>query len=383
MTANRERGAQSRKQVSYQGKPERGLFERSTSDGGRVYEMCVKRSGKVIRRKLAAQTATDAVREMRALVAKIDAGTHLVSRTDLSLQELRDTWAEWATGPTTTLTPRVVELYLQRLDQHVIPQLNRYTRATAVTPAQLRKLIDRLTASGLSGGSVCGCVSAVSAIFRFGVRNGLLESNPVRGLELGDRPSGKRNRQPRYLDRQEIDALLAKLPDEHRPVAACMAFAGLRVSEVLGLTWAMVDLDSGMLDLSTTGTKTAGSAAPVPMTGDLVAELRAHRRRQSSIERLQPEALLFPTNRKVMLRAINAAGDAAGLNADGGVKVGNHDLRHSCASLLLSANVPPARVAAILRHSNPRTTLSIYAGVTTAERASLVSDLERALVASE
>lgn len=78
-------------------------------------------------------------------------------------------------------------------------------------------------------------------------------------------------------------------------------------------------------------------------------------------------------------RALRSAGTAAGLNAEGVKKVAPYDLRHSCAGLLLAARVPVPRVAAILRHSDVRTLLTVYAGVVEAERAELRGDLEAAL----
>ncbi len=130
-------------------------------------------------------------------------------------------------------------------------------------------LVDRLNAKRLSGSSVHGIVTATSALLRFAARRGVIEANPCRLLERGDKPSAKRNVEPRYLDREQIDLLLSKMGDEFRPVAACMAFAGLRVSEALALRWRDVDLDGAMLDVH--GTKTKASTQPVPMIADLVA----------------------------------------------------------------------------------------------------------------
>ena len=56
-----------------------------------------------------------------------------------------------------------------------------------------------------------------------------------------------------------------------------------------------------------------------------------------------------------------------------------HDLRHSCAGLLLAAGVPAPNVAAILRHADPRITLMVYAGLVESQRAELKDDLELAL----
>lgn len=100
----------------------------------------------------------------------------------------------------------------------------------------------------------------------------------------------------------------------------------------------------------------------------------AHRARQQTID---PDALVFHHMRHAVLRAIYVAGDAAGLNT-GGKRVGCHDLRHSCAGLLLAAGVPAPRIAAIMRHANVQTPLTTYAGVIETQRADLRGDLEEA-----
>jgi integrase len=63
----------------------------------------------------------------------------------------------------------------------------------------------------------------------------------------------------------------------------------------------------------------------------------------------------------------------------GTTKVAPHDLRQSCAWLLLAAGVPAPKFAGILRHADTRTTLTVYAGlVVESERAALRDDLELA-----
>jgi len=371
-------GEQSRRPVVYRGERIAGLYERDTGDGRVMYELRRKVSGKMVRRTLAATTPTDAIREARAAATRIEDGARLVGRSTATLQELRDAFEEWATGRASPLAASTRDLYLLRLDKHVLPALGSPTRVQDVTAAHLRGMIDKLAATQ-SGSSVRGCVVAASALFRHAVRRGIVATNPVRHLERGDRPSGKRKTEPRYLDRTELDRLLDALGDDMRPVAAVMAFAGLRVSEALALRWRDVGLDERMLDVP--GTKTDASAQPVPMTADLVRELRDHRRRvgAKNLPRVHAEALVFPHDRRNVLRAIYAAGDRAGLNPEGVSKVSCHDLRHSCAGLLFSAGVSAPKVAAILRHSDVRVTLTTYAGLVETDRADLRDDLEAAL----
>jgi integrase len=360
------------------------LHERFTRDGRHIFEARMKVAGKSIRHRLASTTATDAIREQRRWVAERDAGVRLVGRSDMTVRELRGEWERWARSPASSYAARTIESYLDALDRRVLRILGPETKAASVQPPHLRALIDTLCAEGLAGSTVHGAVTATSALLRFGVRRGVIESNPTRLLERGDKPSAKRRREPRYLDRAQIDDLLANLGDEFRPVAATLAFAGLRVSEGLALRWQDVDFDAAILDVR--GTKTVASAQPVPLISDLAAELRAHRSRQASVSllRIGREALVFvtasgrPQDRHNAARAIRAAGDAANLNTGGGKKVAPHDLRHSCAALLLGAGVPAPKVAAILRHSDARVTLSFYAGIVENQRADLRADLEQA-----
>ena len=112
---------------------------------------------------------------------------------------------------------------------------------------------------------------------------------------------------------------------------------------------------------------------------DNASELREHRSRVAgqALTRVQPDALVFTTSRgrphgrRNVLRAMCAAGDAAGLNSDGRELVGVHDLRHSFVAVALAAELTLPEAAALARHANPRVTATVYAGLTDTARAGL------------
>jgi integrase len=368
-----------RRPVIYRGERVPGLYERRDRDGSTAYELRRKVDGKAVRRTLTATTATDAIAEARRVAVKVEDERSMIGSPTVTLAELRDAFAEWSSSRASTLAGSTRELYMLRLDRHTLRLLGARTRAADVTPAHLRSMIDRLRVEGASSSSVRGVIVATSALFRFAVRRGIVATNPVRLLERGDRPSGKRTTEPRYLDRSQIDRLLDALGQEYRPIAAVLAFAGLRVSEALALRWRDVDLRGGMLNVA--GTKTAASSVPVPLAADLAAELQAHRSTLASrdLQHTRPDALLFTQSRRNVLRAINHAGDAAGLNPEGVERIGCHDLRHSCAGLLFAAGVTAPTVAAMLRHSDTRVTLTTYAGLVETDRAGLRRELDAAL----
>jgi integrase len=150
------------------------------------------------------------------------------------------------------------------------------------------------------------------------------------------------------------------------------------VSEALGLRRRDVDLRGGSLtikaQLGTDGTrvalKTRRSAATVPILPALGRELRKHRSRQAGrgLSFLHPDALVFttargkPQSRRNALRAVHAAGEAAGLNGDGREPVGLHDLRHSYITLALDAGASLPETSALGRAS-VRVIAHVYAGL--------------------
>lgn len=198
---------------------------------------------------------------------------------------------------------------------------------------------------------------------------GSVRWNPVRELERGERPSGKRRSEPRNLSVSEIERLLAKMTDESRPIAAALFYAALRVSEALAVCWSDVDFEQATLTVRST--KSEASWATIPLLPPLAAELRTHRERKGArgFALIRPDALVFqtingkPVHRRNVLRAVQNAAGKAGLNGKAREPVGCHDLRHSCAAFAFSLGMRPVEVSRLLRHADPAVTLSVYAGL--------------------
>jgi integrase len=260
----------------------------------------------------------------------------------------------------------------------VLPELGR-RQLDDVQLVDVRRLVDRLGAAGLAPATVTGTVGILSGLLRYAVKSGLLDRNPVRDLDRDDRPGSTRLTEPRYLTAGELEQLLARLSPTFRPVACVCTFAGLRISEALGLRWRDVDLTAGELTVTAqlgaggerVPVKSAASAATVPLLPALARELRDHRSSlaERDLRRVHPDALVFttargrPQSRRNALRAVHTAGDAAGLNGDGREAVGLHDLRHSYVALALAAGATLAETAALARHANARVTAQVYAGL--------------------
>jgi len=205
-------------------------------------------------------------------------------------------------------------------------------------------------------------------------KKGYIPHNPID--RLTETPS---------IDVKEIEPLsiaevnkLLSLNNEWTPLFTLLVGTGLRRGEALGLAWDHIDLTTGTLKVTRSlvstraGTrfvdpKTDESRRTVPLNDSVVRQLNAHRVRQAEYrlgmgKHWQDNDLVFPstigTPREpaVVNRALARSITAAGIDR----KVRVHDLRHTCASLMIENGVPPKVVQDIMGHSSYTVTMNIY-----------------------
>ncbi len=152
---------------------------------------------------------------------------------------------------------------------------------------------------------------------------------------------------------------------------------GLRQGELLGLKWEGVDLEAGMLQVRRTLSngqftppKTAKSRRSVNLTPAAVEALKRHSERQAkemmkAVTLYKDQGLVFaslvgtPLSRRNLTRSFKALLQRAGLPHT----VRFHDLRHTCARLLLSPGFNGKFVQELLGHATIAITLDTYSHV--------------------
>jgi integrase len=157
------------------------------------------------------------------------------------------------------------------------------------------------------------------------------------------------------------------------------ASTGLRLSELLGLTWADVDLSTGtihvhnQLSVAKGGKparlvplKTGAGVRSVYLVPELVSILKHHKADAFEHGHAGASNVVFSTSEGKPLsqanagRALRTAGDKAGLNPEGGDRVSWHDLRHTAISRLIAAGLDVVEVQRQAGHARPSITLDIY-----------------------
>ena len=210
---------------------------------------------------------------------------------------------------------------------------------------------------------------------RLAVRNQWIADNPISKLEHDERPHPTR-RPPRVLGQQEITALLVSCPPSQLLPIATALFTGLRISELLALSWGDIDLarDSvhvrAQLSRAARGAparrvapKTRAAHRQIPLPPQLSALLTEHKH---SSPFTAPSDWVFATShgtphtqRNVHPRLAQAI-HGAGLDQSAG-RVRFHDLRHTYAShLIIDVGLDVVQVSRILGHASPDTTLRVY-----------------------
>lgn len=158
----------------------------------------------------------------------------------------------------------------------------------------------------------------------------------------------------RRLTRAEAARLLKAADVPHVAVAiALMLGTAARIGAILSLTWDRVDFGTGLIRYGDPSDKTRRKGrATVPMTEDLRQRLEIAR--QAALTEHVVEYAVGPV--KSIKRGFARAVAKAKLK-----NVTPHALRHSAASWMAEAGVPMTEIAAVLGHSDSRTTERIYA----------------------
>ncbi len=260
------------------------------------------------------------------------------------------------------LAANSIESYRRDLEKLAAFLKAQKTGLAGVDETALIRFIHAQSRSGLSPRSLARLVSALRSFFRFLVLSGFLKKDPSAGL---DAPSTWFSL-PKVLSVDEVEALLAA-PDlgdaygmRDRAMLEVLYGSGLRVSELVGLEPADVNLDNGFLICRGKG----GKERIVPLGRSACDFVRRYVSGARVRDAAKGGKTLFLSRRgkaftrqgfwKLLRKYAGEAGLAA--------KVYPHVLRHSFATHMLERGADLRSVQLMLGHSQITTT-QIYTHV--------------------
>lgn len=225
-------------------------------------------------------------------------------------------------------------------------------------------------------------VEVLRRAFNLAVRWKWRDDNPATGVRRN--PEEKRNR---YLNRSEIAALAVALSEHSETLSAnaikLLMLTGARRGEVLGATWDMFDLENGVWTKPSSHTKQR-RLHRVPLSGaavGLLREMRCSAVQKAKQDQVAVDSFLFPGTdgksltdiKRTWVSVCRSAGLIAQVekkSRDGKVVLDRngvpatvlkptvrlHDIRHSFASILVSAGASLPLIGQMLGHTQVQTT---------------------------
>lgn len=302
------------------------------------------------------------------------------------------------------LRPASRDAYGTNITLHITPVIGTIPLRN-VTAADVRRVLSTMTRPDPDTGKVrkpatiARVRATLTSAFRTAVLDELIARNPATGVPLPEQPHDLEAPQTiQVWTPQQIGAFLATVGAD--PLFALLhvaAHTGARRGEILGLTWADVDLTAGQVTIRRTVShrkgevrvgrpKTKAGERVIALDAGTVDVLRRHRIDHAA-ERLAwagarndgDRVFCWPDGRPIrgdyLTRRFEALAAAAGLPV-----IRFHDLRHTHASAALAAGVPIKVVSDRLGHSTTKITEDIYQHVVpqlAADAAELIAALTR------
>jgi integrase len=294
-----------------------------------------------------------------------------VTNDRITVQQFLERWLDEVAKP--KVGPRTYESYRQQLRLHVLPELGK-KRLTQLSPADLQRYMNQKLAGGLSPRTVQYHRAILRRALSQALRWGLVARNIA---TLVDPPRVPR-KQIEPLSPEETEQFLRAVRGQRLEALYTVALAlGLRQGEALGLRWADVDLERAVIrvqvqvqriagTLQLTELKTDKSRRTVSLPAFAVDALREQKIRQLE-ERLlagarwQDHGLVFPSTIGTPMDARNLVKQYHALLERAGLpRKRFHDLRHTCATLLLIQGEDLNVVKEVLGHSQISITADLY-----------------------
>jgi integrase len=283
---------------------------------------------------------------------------------------LDDYFGEWIgtySGRTSRgLSERSRQLYRRSAEDHFLTRWRTWKLAD-VEPTDVRRLYGELRRKGSSTSTLRQLRSTLSAMFSTAVEDGLLRTNPVRGVRIPAATTVEmEDDHAKALTREELRRLLVALPDDDwRLFFEFLVHTGLRISEAVGLRWEHVDLGERPRVLvreqfyegNRSRLKSKRGKRDVPLSPGMVERLRMKRPTVHS-----GGAPVFVTIAGTELNRANVASRILKPTAKtAGVPWASfHSFRHTCASMLFEEGRNVKQVAEWLGHADPAFTLRTY-----------------------
>jgi integrase len=279
--------------------------------------------------------------------------------------EIEEFLADWLYSVKGTVKDRTYERYEQTVRLHLFSLYGLYLHE--LKAKDLESLYQSKLET-LSPRSVQIIHRTISKALKQAVRLRLVERNVADEVA----PPRSEYKEIRTLSREEVNWLLRLVRGtRYEAVYTLAVTTGMREGEILGLKWTDLDLEQERLRIQRTlwkrkvsAPKSRSSVRAIPLNDHATDVLRRYR---GSCEegRFPISEWLVSTSNGTPVSCHNFLNRSwyPLLEEMGLDRMPFHNLRHTCATLLLASNVHPKMVQSLLGHSSIEITLNTYSHV--------------------
>lgn len=197
-------------------------------------------TGKQMQQSFSGKTQKEVREKMQAAAVAVNDGTY-TPPSKMTVGQWLDIWASEYLG---NLKPGTAAMYKSRLQTHVIPSLGGI-KLSSLTPHAVQAFINGL--EGQSTGSIQQIYRVFSIAMNKAVQLDYIPKNPATHCVIPKRV--QKDIQP--LDDAQTAAVLEAAKGTYAQHLITVAlFSGMRISELLGLTWDCIDTEKGTITIN-------------------------------------------------------------------------------------------------------------------------------------
>jgi integrase len=346
---------------------------------GKVWDSAAGRHRKTEFRSLIAEAKS--LRD--DLLARTRTGTVIERRVDAGFEERKEEFiADCKAGVVLNKKGKPYKgKAITNLDSSLnrLPSELREKEFGAVTQADFQNAVDDFRREELSGSRISAIVNAARSFYRWGVDRGKVSKSPPDGVRL---PVVENQEMDRVATPSEFAHLLEQLEPRDAILWALAGYGTARAQEIQALDWVDVDFELDFMFLAEDDEARKSDAArrPVPLVRQLRRRLYAEWMRQGKPKggkvcppRNKSRSGLISLGR--MRERATKRWEEAALQP-----IGLQESRHTAATWMDHAGIPPKVASVIMGHKAPRRQLHPDAAPITQRRYTHVLDgeLERA-----
>ena len=276
-----------------------------------------------------------------------------------------------------TLSERTYDTYSDVIRLHLKPRLESI-RMQSLQPSNIRSIIKSKLKAGLSGRRVQYIYTVLNMALTQAENDRMILWNPCKAVK---KPTCEK-RQYIVISKEQYETVIKAVANSSlQPLTTLAWDSGMRLGELMGLTWSAIDYKKSTITVEQTvrRTKTKGvhlsktlksdnAKRVLPLTISAAAALKAHKKRQAEhrlsigLKYHSEYDLVFPQLDGSPQDPANASRDWGDIKRKLGLpaKLHFHDLRHTYASTLEEMDVSAKKIQLLMGHASATFTMDTY-----------------------